>query len=470
MPPAPDPGTTRSSPCPAQGRRQVGRAETAVHPRHGDIGRDDVGPSPPTTSRPPAVGGHHRCSARHRDRRTDHSVAVPNDCAVPPCRVSSSAQRRPRARGRRGRYWDRSRCAAPPIRSGGPRRSTSSCTSPCTVGAPRTTPGRRRCGRTGSWRRRPCTRRRRRPGARSGPPRSVTTTSRGAMAACSWRRPWRRTTRSCASCRPHRTRRPGGRPWRSCAAARSTACATGTGRCSRACCRRSRRAWSSWRSASPPTNCTRGSGRARGRSRPGAGLLASPYDERLYRVLLRAADLEGNPAGVERVMAELLQVVGGASAGRSPRPVGASDLRAVHPETATLYRSLSRWGAAGSEGAVDQALGSSPTMPRNSTGKWVARGRRHGRGPHLPGAAARELVRRAHRHHRPRPRVGRLRPLRVPAPEEGGVRRSRRSASTGSPGSTSTSAAKLSLRWRPAPTPRPSGSRPRGTASSTSRR
>jgi DNA-binding SARP family transcriptional activator len=82
------------------------------------------------------------------------------------------------------------------------------------------------------------------------------------------------------------------------------------------------------------------------------GLLASPYDERLYRVLLRAADLEGNPAGVERVMAELLHVVGGASGGRSPRPAGASDLRAVHPETATLYRSLSRWGAAGSEGAV----------------------------------------------------------------------------------------------------------------------
>jgi DNA-binding SARP family transcriptional activator len=92
-----------------------------------------------------------------------------------------------------------------------------------------------------------------------------------------------------------------------------------------------------------------------GRAAAGAartGLLASPYDERLYRVLLQAADLEGNPAGVERVMAELLQVVGGASWGRSPRPAATFDLRAVHPETASLYRSLSRWGAAGSESTV----------------------------------------------------------------------------------------------------------------------
>jgi DNA-binding SARP family transcriptional activator len=94
-----------------------------------------------------------------------------------------------------------------------------------------------------------------------------------------------------------------------------------------------------------------GSGR-RAASAARAGLLASPYDERLYRILLRAADLEGNPAGVERVMAELLQVVGGAGAGRGPLPTGAFDLRMVHPETATLYRSLSRWGASASREAV----------------------------------------------------------------------------------------------------------------------
>lgn len=78
------------------------------------------------------------------------------------------------------------------------------------------------------------------------------------------------------------------------------------------------------------------------------GLLASPYDERLYRLLLRAADREGNPAGVESAMAELVHLVAGDEApGRLPgapgTPVlapGATDY--VHPDTAALYRSLSR--------------------------------------------------------------------------------------------------------------------------------
>jgi hypothetical protein len=94
-----------------------------------------------------------------------------------------------------------------------------------------------------------------------------------------------------------------------------------------------------------------GSGRAAAAAAR-TGLLVSPYDERLYRVLLRAADLEGNPAGVERVMAELLQVIGGSGGARVPRPVAAEDLGMVHPETATLYRSLSRRGALGSKGTV----------------------------------------------------------------------------------------------------------------------
>lgn len=67
------------------------------------------------------------------------------------------------------------------------------------------------------------------------------------------------------------------------------------------------------------------------------GLAASPYDERLYRRLLRCADLEGNPAGVERVMGELLANLGWP--GCAP---GAFDLAAVHPKTAAVYRSLSR--------------------------------------------------------------------------------------------------------------------------------
>ncbi|MFZ0665299.1 MAG: BTAD domain-containing putative transcriptional regulator [Acidimicrobiales bacterium] len=62
------------------------------------------------------------------------------------------------------------------------------------------------------------------------------------------------------------------------------------------------------------------------------GLLVSPYDERLYRILMRAADLAGNPAGVEAAMSELLQLVGGE----------VEPYDSVHPETYELYRSLSR--------------------------------------------------------------------------------------------------------------------------------
>lgn len=62
------------------------------------------------------------------------------------------------------------------------------------------------------------------------------------------------------------------------------------------------------------------------------GLRVSPYDERLYRILMLAADVAGNPAGVESIMSELVQLV-------------AEDVEpfdAVHPETLALYRRLSR--------------------------------------------------------------------------------------------------------------------------------
>ena len=62
------------------------------------------------------------------------------------------------------------------------------------------------------------------------------------------------------------------------------------------------------------------------------GLLVSPYDERLYRILMRAAYQAGNPAGVEASMTELLQLVGGE----------VEPYDSVHPETYALYRSLSR--------------------------------------------------------------------------------------------------------------------------------
>ena len=69
-------------------------------------------------------------------------------------------------------------------------------------------------------------------------------------------------------------------------------------------------------------------------------LRASPFDERLYRVLLRAADAQGHPGGVESVMGELGRLLGPAfdhSGGGGPPWV-----ELVHPETAALYRSLSR--------------------------------------------------------------------------------------------------------------------------------
>ncbi len=70
------------------------------------------------------------------------------------------------------------------------------------------------------------------------------------------------------------------------------------------------------------------------------GLLVSPYDERLYRMLMRAADLGGNPAGVDAAMSELLTLVAD----------GIEPLDAVHPNTMELYRQLSRrkkFGASG---------------------------------------------------------------------------------------------------------------------------
>ena len=60
------------------------------------------------------------------------------------------------------------------------------------------------------------------------------------------------------------------------------------------------------------------------------GLLASPYDERLYRVLMRAAHTAGNPAGVDTVLRELLQVLGA-----EDDPVDE-----LHPQTVELYRKL----------------------------------------------------------------------------------------------------------------------------------
>jgi hypothetical protein len=74
------------------------------------------------------------------------------------------------------------------------------------------------------------------------------------------------------------------------------------------------------------------------------GLIVSPYDERLFRLRFRAADAQGHPAGVESAMHELLLLLSdpeewsGASTGVDDRRLDSI----VHPQTATLYRSLSR--------------------------------------------------------------------------------------------------------------------------------
>lgn len=63
------------------------------------------------------------------------------------------------------------------------------------------------------------------------------------------------------------------------------------------------------------------------------GLLASPGNEQLHRDRMRAADLIGNPAGVEEVMAELCRAI----------EVDASEAADVlHPSTLELYRRLRR--------------------------------------------------------------------------------------------------------------------------------
>lgn len=74
------------------------------------------------------------------------------------------------------------------------------------------------------------------------------------------------------------------------------------------------------------------------------GLLVSPYDERLYRLLFLAADLQGNPAGVESAMGELVRLVSGETFQHLHPAAGSSVDPAdwVHPETMAVYRSLSR--------------------------------------------------------------------------------------------------------------------------------
>jgi DNA-binding SARP family transcriptional activator len=72
-------------------------------------------------------------------------------------------------------------------------------------------------------------------------------------------------------------------------------------------------------------------------------LLACPYDERLYRSLLRVAAAQGNRVGLRSTVAQLVALASdevsgatGPTIGRRGEPV----LTCLHPETAALYHQL----------------------------------------------------------------------------------------------------------------------------------
>ncbi len=60
------------------------------------------------------------------------------------------------------------------------------------------------------------------------------------------------------------------------------------------------------------------------------GLTLTPWDERLYRLLMMAADAAGNRGGVESALRSLAQVLGWSG----------DPIEIVHPDTASLYRKL----------------------------------------------------------------------------------------------------------------------------------
>jgi DNA-binding SARP family transcriptional activator len=60
------------------------------------------------------------------------------------------------------------------------------------------------------------------------------------------------------------------------------------------------------------------------------GLLASPWDERLYRLLMRAADQLGNRGGVDAALRSLALAL----------ELEGDPLLGIHPETSALYRRL----------------------------------------------------------------------------------------------------------------------------------
>jgi DNA-binding SARP family transcriptional activator len=71
-------------------------------------------------------------------------------------------------------------------------------------------------------------------------------------------------------------------------------------------------------------------------------LVVSPYDERLYRALLRAIAAQGNRLALHVTMARLLILAGDVAGSSEARSGPEASLTCLHPETADLYRDLLR--------------------------------------------------------------------------------------------------------------------------------
>jgi DNA-binding SARP family transcriptional activator len=79
-------------------------------------------------------------------------------------------------------------------------------------------------------------------------------------------------------------------------------------------------------------------------------LKVSPYDERLYRALLRAADVQGNRTRLRSTMAELRAIAAAPTVERMPTDLGGRRTTWCHPRTAALYRELARGSAPAAKG------------------------------------------------------------------------------------------------------------------------
>jgi DNA-binding SARP family transcriptional activator len=83
------------------------------------------------------------------------------------------------------------------------------------------------------------------------------------------------------------------------------------------------------------------------------GLCISPYDERLYRALLRATQVVGNRVGLRSALREILLIASDGDRGpwsAGPGTPSDPDYSVIHPKTLNLYWELSGEGIAAARG------------------------------------------------------------------------------------------------------------------------